>query len=161
MFVLMEIVGEHYDASTDATVCSNDRSKLDAYITDFEKKRAVKIAFGEKLWNFYQAFVVANPQPESTMSVKDVPRWKTGLSQSQITPDMRAERNAVQEHNDAVRADQVRLHNEWNEQVWIPAYKAFLVENGKKVPEVIDLNKSHGKIYFPPIQFEIVEIPEL
>lgn len=160
MFIVTGTRGVYDDREDWNEVCSNDRSKLEAWIAAMEDKNAKEAAFQDALLVFQWEFMAANPVPQPSSVTKDIPKWPAGLSKNQITDEMKEERAAIVNHNEQHYAEAQRLHKEWQDQVWFPAYREFCKQHGKEVPEVLDyhntLSRQCEKIYY-----SIEELPEI
>jgi hypothetical protein len=86
-----------------------------------------------------------NPRPEMDYSVlKERVRWPSGLKQSEITQEMRDERNAIEAHNRAAWDAHAVLTQAWEEK-FEAARIAFLL--AAKVPKKKHHNLMHGSHY--------------
>ena len=82
------------------------------------------------------------PLPE-VPPYKERPRWPSGIAQSQITPEMRAERNAINEYNNAANVlcmEKSDLHD----KAWHAHIDNFLSKN---YPEFVGKDELHLSYY--------------
>lgn len=161
MLVVVAYGGEWEEKWESNKVCSNDEAKLEAWITQQKMERAAEQAFLISLQNFYGEFSANNPRRPLLMTRKERKAWAPGLSQAQITPEMRAEREAVEAHNNAMYDEAKAIENEWREEQWFPALRVWLAQQGHIVPETIGFNWSLGKSYFEEVNYRIETLEEI
>jgi hypothetical protein len=161
MYVVVSYGGEWDEKWENNEVCSHDEAKLNAWIAEQQKKRAEHQAFLISLHNFYYEFSANNPRRPLLMERKERKPWPSGLGKEQITPEMRAEREAIEAHNHAVFDEAKAIENEWREDTWFPALREWLKAQGKAVPETIDFSWSMGKNYFDDVNYRIEELKEI
>lgn len=160
MFIVVESGGDWDEKWSSVNVCSTDRSKLEAYIVEQKDRRQKKKEFNEKRLALYNKIVEENPKREPTLKRTQKPAWPPGLGQNQITQAMRDERAAWKAHDDAFLKELTDINDEWINNVWFPAYRALLVEEGHQVPEVLNFSQTLGS-YMEDVDYEIEEIKEL
>lgn len=81
--------------------CSSTKAEL--YIEDrLAKFKADQNAY-ERVSSWREQYMESNPSPQLDRTKwKERPRWPAGLTQAQITPEMRAQREAVAAHNQII-----------------------------------------------------------
>lgn len=128
-----------------------------------EKKN--QFALNRNIHNSYKEFVRLyekdNPYPTQSKKYKVAPKWQTGLKASEITEEMRAERNAVKEYNDQI----IMEHNLTCKDYLDQRSKVALEYLTKEYPEVDqkvfvleinhDLDCDHDDLKFHIVEIEL------
>jgi hypothetical protein len=162
MYLVIASRGPHYEHEEWAEVCSTDHAKLDAWIVEQERKNADELEFQIKLADLNEQFRTENPIPMPTgMSMRDIPRWAPGLGKAQITPKMQEERQALIDNNQLYHATANQLQDDWMQNKWFPAYRQFLLDHGRVVPEPLWLHLTTGHRYVEEVHYRIEEIEQI
>jgi hypothetical protein len=142
MFILVSHGGEYDEAWECNLAASRDKSKLEARIVELTAENQARVAWKDKLRVFFTEFVNANPKRESTVVRYAKKAWPSGIGQHQITPEMRAEREAWENNESAFIQEMSTINQEWLNQQWYPAYQNFQRENNREVTPIEKMNYS-------------------
>lgn len=115
MYLVMRIRNDSGEISRCPIVVSDDPSKLEDFITE-RKKRDIRFEKLFLLMNDWSAQYNEN-HPEPIMGEQFAwPRWEAGIKESQITPEMRAERDRIKEINAKALEVWRQLQNKYDQQ---------------------------------------------
>lgn len=117
MYAVILRGGGYSDSWTSVIAVSDDLEKCNEYIKQCKKEDADHDATVRRLIREFEGqYLQKFPQPELDRSqLLERTRWKAGLKKEEITPEMRAERERVEEHNRTVFEAHGKVVDAWRE----------------------------------------------
>jgi hypothetical protein len=162
MFVLIAVKGSYDDREEWVVAASRDEAKLTQHAADLQAARATEEEFQMRLRQLFVDTEKANPKRDAQLKAYDKPKWPPGLGVNQITQAMRDERQAWEDHQQAIFAEYTEINFDWQEQVWYPVYREFMKAEGREIPEgKLVFSDTIGEAYFEEIMYHTEEVPEL
>lgn len=152
IFVVIRYYGEHYEQVISVLASSFDKAVAEEYIAEQQAEWQRHIDFETALHEHHKAWDAATPTFDEEPML-DWPRWGTGIPQSSITPEMRAERERIKAENEAIN-QRNSVKRQAREQLWIDEYRRYV--DALDVPA--DDSAPTGSTYFAPLSFRIKEI---
>lgn len=160
IFVAVAYGGQYEDAWESNLAASEDVTKVEAFIAEEKARREKEGQFQLALHKFYNEFREANPVTRVALPRKERPKWKAGIAEKDITPEMRQERRDIDSFNMEQIRKQNAAENVWQNEVWRPAYENFCWEHDRG-PGDFMMYTSTGKSYIDETYFRIDEIAKL
>lgn len=101
ILIVVASSGENEEYSQWQICATFDREKAEARIEEDKARRARFRDLSAQVAAFERRWHEENPYP-SHAALLDIPKWAPGLGEHEITPEMRAERDRIYEHNTRV-----------------------------------------------------------
>jgi hypothetical protein len=140
MYLVMRIRNDSGEISSCPIVVSDDRTKLEGFITE-RKKQDIRF---EKLFLLMSEWSNQYSEHHPKPVIGEIfawPRWEAGMKENQITPEMRAERNRIKEANAKTLEVGQQLQDKYNEQKKVD--RAAYIETLKLTDEEREFLEDH------------------
>lgn len=131
IFVLVESGGEYEDAWSHNCSAWITREAAEEESKRLAAANAARVKALGEMAEWFRNYHKENSVSPDTFAFKDYPRWPSGLGANQITPEMRAVRDAIEQENAEIRRRSLEYAAKWNE-VHLAAVNAKRVELGLK-----------------------------
>jgi len=161
MFVLIESGGE-YEGKWEKIVCgSEDKQLLISRGEKLKAEREVMSKFMDKQSSLIDKLYSNGSYPQFDRNkLREIKKRKSGISNKEITPEMRSERDADLAYNAKLNEDHSKLIEEWNENIKKPAILALYEQEGITPPES-EYEYPSSYFYDTSVTYDIEEIEVL
>lgn len=167
MAYILQVTGGQYDEEyTSNVVVSRDLTKIEERKANLEHKRDLLVDIYNKTATYSREYYVENPFDHSAQEHGlPIPKWTAGIAQHLITPEMRAERDAIIETN-----AEIHKRNSTRSMEWINKYKEAELEFAQEFglfdlidKSELDYNHSVTATLFKytDMRYQIKEIEEI
>lgn len=118
-YILQVSGGQYEEEYTSNVVVSRDLDKIEAHKAKLEHKRDLLVDIRNKTATYSREYDVTNPFDHFAQEHGlPIPKWPAGIAQHLITPEMRAEREAIIETN-----AEIHKRNSVRSMEWLNKYK--------------------------------------
>ena len=135
IYVVVWHRGEYDEACSGNSIATHDKVKAEKYIADKMNWHNLRVICSAKVREFARQWGLDNPRPVYSGERKEAKRWPAGLKESEITVEMRQERNDVILFNQKLDEEHTILCDLWRNK-----------EQEAKRQFVASLNISDGKV---------------
>jgi hypothetical protein len=135
IFIVVAYGGQYENAWGSISAAFTDRSSAEAYIL-YKEDLAQRIYQKEVLLAaFYEKYEAENPRPPRAVQ-HVLPRWRSGMSEKDITPEMRTERTRLFDLNSKL-AEEASIAYEIYEETLLAAQQQYAEAGGIDSPDRI------------------------
>lgn len=113
IFIVVRTTDDGGDIYRSSIKASLDKDKVEAFVAEQIENDTIRGERLHALSKFDEEWATEHPCPPFP-ELKKITRWQPGLRDSEITPEMRAERNALEEENEALKAAYHTLSEKWD-----------------------------------------------
>lgn len=156
MFILVRSGGQWEDSWKENVAVSASKIKLERYQKRLEEEDALHASNQEKISEYMNTLEDTFRDIDQEDPIPR-PKWKAGLAESEITPEMRKQRDEIDEQNRLIHERNTLKINEWyakREQ----AMKEYALSLG--IPETeVDLYDMYGRV--EGVYYDIEEVAEI
>lgn len=121
VYLVVEYGGEYEDKWSTNVKAYYERAKAEQFIIDWKIEQESLERKAETLMSFRQQYVTDNPKYIGYEHLEEIPRWKPGIAQTEITFEMRAERDEIKARNVERDKRNTEREDSWNAKYLIAA----------------------------------------